>query len=210
MTMLPVRLLPLLVLGAIAIPHPRAHAAVIAVADEQTWRNDVGVSLQVDFEAFTGPVSTEYPGLVFAPFSDGSPASIAQYPYEGDNSMFTSQIESGGGGGWAADFDTPASGVAMWVGDVQFLGTTISFFDSAHENLGTFDLLESGSGNGPGLNGFNGYASDSPNIARIEITIDPSDAVWFDNVQFGAGSASSVPAPSAVRISWGQMKGLFR
>jgi len=208
MTTLSTRSLALLFILVVAVPV--AHATVIAVPDQQTWRSDVGSSFQVDFDAFTGPVSNQYPGVVFSPFNDGSPSSIAQYPYEGNNSMFTSGVESGGGGGWAADFDTPTSGVAMWVGDVQFPGTMISFYDSAHQVLATFDLLESGTGNGPAVYGFNGYTSDSPDIARVEITINPSDAVWFDNVQFGIRTEASVPDRSAGRMSWGHVRSLFR
>ncbi len=198
------------VLFLLAIAVPKVGAAVVAVADEQTWRNDVGASLQIDFEAFTGPLSSEYPGLVFSPFGEGSPYSIAQYPYEGDNTLFSSLDNGGGGGGWAVDFDTPTNGLAVWVGDLQFLGTTISFYDTAHELLATFDLMESGTGNGPAVYGFNAYTSDSPNIARVEITIDSSDAVWFDNVQFGFGTTASAPEGSMVPTTWGRLRSRFR
>ena len=194
----------------LAISVPGVQAAVVPVADEATWSSNVGASLLVDFEAFTGPVASEYSGLVFSPFNGGSPTAVDYYPYEGTNTMFTAQEVGWGGGGWAADFDTPTSGVAMWVGDLQFLGSTITFYDDAHEIIGFFDLLETGNGNGPTVYGFNAYISDSPNIARVEVTIDPSDAVWFDNVYFGVGGTASAPDGPAISTTWGRMKSSFR
>lgn len=198
------------VLFVLAIAAPQARATIVPVADEPTWQAEVGANSQVDFESFTGPVTSEYAGLVFSDFNEGSPASVAQYPYEGDNCLFTRGSDSEGGGGWAADFDAPTRGFAMWSGDVQFLGSTISFYDTGHDILATFDLLESGTGNGPAVYGFNGYFSDAADIARVEITIEPSDAVWFDNVQFGAGAVSAVPDESADATTWGQLKSLFQ
>jgi hypothetical protein len=198
--------LPLLLAAAA----PRAHAAITVVADQDTWRSAVGASSQVDFESFVGPVTTEYPGLVFADFADGSPTSVTIYPYEGLNCLFTQGSAGGGGGGWAADFDLPTRGVAMWVGDLQFPGTTIVIYDAAHEILASYDLFTSGNGNGPAVYGFNAYLSDAADIARIEIVINADDAVWFDNVQFGTPAVSAVPDDAGELATWGQVKGLFR
>jgi hypothetical protein len=193
-----------------AIVSAPATAAIVPVADQTTWRTETGPYFQVDFELFTGPVTSEYPGLAFSDFDNGSPTSVAQYPYEGANCLFTSGNESGGGGGWAADFYTPTRGVAMWVGDLQFPGTIIVLYDAAHMVLATFDLLDSGNGNGPAVYGFNAYLSDSPDIARIEISINSDDAVWFDDVQFGFGTVTAVPDGSDQPTTWSNVKGLYR
>ena len=125
--------------------------------------------------------------------------------------MFTVE-PSYGGGGWAADLATGVQGFAFWTGDVEFPGTTVSFYDSESNLLGTFDLLDVGGGNGPFAYGFNGFLSDSADIARIEITVDPADAVWFDDVQFGAQPTASLPddAPASSVLSWGGLKTSFR
>ena len=197
------------VLGSLLISI--AQAAIVPVSDESTWRNALASQSEVDFEMFTGPVSGEYGGIVFSPFNDGSPNAVEMFSHSGGNSMFTVEVPYGGGG-WAADLATPAAGFAFWTGDLEFPGTTVSIYDSQSNLLGTFDLMDVGGGNGPYVYGFNGFVSDSADIARVEVTIDPADAVWFDDVQFGAlGTASVTDDTPASRVSsWGRLKAAFR
>lgn len=56
--------------------------------------------------------------------------------------------------------------------------------------------------------GFNGFLSNSPDIKRVEIVIDPADAVWFDDAQFDGTSTSSVQEDEGLwrSVSWGSLK----
>jgi hypothetical protein len=173
-----------------------AWGAITEVHDEATWQSIFPQINVADFEGFLAPVTNQYQGVTFSGFNGGSPATTEVFPFRGSNSMFTVEPYNAGGGGWAIDFHAPVKGFAFWAGDVQFLGSTICLLTSSHEEIDTFDILESGDGHGGFVYGFNGYISDNSDIARIELSINGTDAVWFDDVQYPA----TIPAPGAMLL----------
>lgn len=176
-----------------------AQAALVSYSNENNWINATSNILLVDFEGVIGSVDTQYSGVTFSGFNGGNPHTRVQFPFNGTNSMFTVS-GNGGGGGWSSTFSSPVDGVSFWAGDVQFLGSTASLYDIANNLLGTFDIFSTGGGHGPFSYGFNGYISDTPNIARMDISIAGNDAVWFDNVQYSYGQTSSVPEPATLSL----------
>ena len=198
------RYIPITLLAFIIVfGYSVSHAAITVVTDESIWHDSIGSWKIADFEGFIGPIENRYTNLTFYDYNGGSPFSIEQFPYEGSNSMFTVFRPSGGGGGFAVDFGTPLNGVAFWAGDVQFVGTIISLYDSSKNLLGEYDLLNDGSGYGPEIYGFNGFISDNEDISRIELSIDSEDAVWFDNFQY-----NPVPIPSSIVLLFSGIMGL--
>ena len=186
-----------------------AGAGIVAIPDETAWIASLDVVSEVDFEAFTGPVSNEYPGIVFFPFNGGVPSAVEQFSHSGANSVFTVAPQEGGGG-WTAELDVPVRGFSLWTGDVEFNGTIITFYDSASNLLGSFDLLETGAGNGPLVYGFCGFMSDAADIARVELTIDSADAVWCDDVRFGLGETAGISSGGGfLTQNWGGLKRRF-
>ena len=170
-----------------------SEAALTSISNESTWQASAGSWSMVDFEGFLGPVTTQYPGVTFSGFNGGSPYTTTVGPYEGQNSMFTVTPMSAGGGGWTTEFASPINGVAFWSLDVQFVGSTVSVFNSANTLIGSYDLMESGGGHGPYLWGFNGFISDNPDIKRVTLSSVGTDAIWFDNFQH-----TPVPVPATV------------
>jgi hypothetical protein len=169
-----------------------SEAALTSISNEITWQTSAVSWSTVDFEGFLGPVTTQYPGVVFSGFNGGSPYTTTVNAYEGQNSMFTAIPMYAGGCGWSTEFASPITGVAFWSLDVQFIGSTVSVFNSAGTLLGSYDLMGSGGGHGPFLWGFNGFISDKPDIKRITLSIVETDAIWFDNLQH-----TPVPVPAA-------------
>lgn len=177
-----------------------APAAVTVVTNEPTWQTLCSGTHLIDFEAFLGPLTTEYPGLTFAPFNGGVMNATVQFPRTGAHSGFTALGEGGnGGGGWSATFDTPVRGFAMWSGDVQWPGSTVSLYGAGNVLLGTYDIYNTGGGHGPTAYGFNGFASDAADIERVDVAIDAADAVWFDDMVWAesgpAGPVTILPVP---------------
>jgi hypothetical protein len=195
------RLLATVLVGlALFISVSVSHASVVAVNNESTWQATAVTWNLADFEGFLGPATNHYTGVTFSDFNGGSPFTIDQFPYQGINSTFTVFTHNAGGGGWAAEFDSPVKAVAFWSGDVEFSGSVVSLYDSASTLLGFFDLLASGGGNGPFVYGFNGFVSDSLNISKVTVAINSwqygsGDAIWFDNFQFASVPQASVPEP---------------
>jgi len=120
-----------------------SEAALTFISNESTWQASTGSWSMVDFEGFLGPVTTQYPGVTFSGFNGGSPYTTTLGSYKGQNSMFTVTPMSAGGGGWTTEFSSPINGVAFWSCDVQFVGSTVSVFNSADILLGSYDLMES-------------------------------------------------------------------
>ncbi|HCO94265.1 MAG TPA: hypothetical protein DIU00_09985 [Phycisphaerales bacterium] len=178
---------------ALATQASTSYASIMSVANEGTWQTTMGSWNTADFEDFWGPVNTQYAGVTFSGFNGGSPYTTTAFPYGGLNSVFTVVTMNAGGGGWTATFATPVQGFAFWSNDVQFSGSTISIWDSQSNLLGTYDLMNSGSGHRPYFYGFNGFVSNAFDIAKVEVAIDITDAIWFDNFQY-----SPVPVPGAV------------
>jgi hypothetical protein len=179
---------------ALATQAQTSFADIINVTDEAIWLATVGSWSIVDFESFLGPVNTQYPGVTFGDFNGGSPYATDIFPHEGLNSMFTVYPWNAGGGGWTATFDSPVQGFAFWAGDVQFEDSTITIFDSENNSF-EYDLMTSGGGHGPYVYGFNGFVSDAFDISKVEVAINITDAIWFDDFQY-----SPVPLPGAVLL----------
>ncbi len=168
---------------------------VVSSPSEAAWETAISDRQLVDFEGFGGPVGATYLalGVTFANHNSGVPIFWNDFVFEGVQAMFTRDNGSQGGGGFSTVFSSPQMGVAFWSGDVQFSGSTVSFYDSADSLLGTFDLFDSGTGHGATVYGFNGFISDTAEIARMDVAVGSTDAVNFDKLQFGT---TAVPEPS--------------
>ena len=173
---------------------------VVTSPSEAAWESSISDRQLVDFEGFSGPVAANYfnIGVTFADHNGGVPKFWNDFVYQGVQSMLTRDNGSDGGGGFSTIFSSPQMGVAFWGGDVQFSGSTVRFFDSGNLLLGTFDLYESGIGHGASAYGFNGFVSDTANIARMDVAIAITDAVNFDKLQFGV---TPIPEPSSAFIA---------
>lgn len=179
-------------------------ASTLPVSNEPDWQNAVGTSKLIGFEEFLGSVTNQYPGVAFGEFNGGNPYSADIFPYKGTNSMFTVVPMNYGNGGWMATFATPVNAVAFWSQDVESAGSRVYLYDSSNYTIGDYELMGSGGGHGAFLYGFNGYISDSSNIAKIAVAISgpdliAGDAVWFDNFQYSTAS-EVVPEPTSLLL----------
>lgn len=184
-----------------------SNATIITINNEAVWQTTVGSWRTADFEDFVGPANNQYTGVTFSGANGGSPYSTNIFPHEGNNSMFSVLPWNAGGGGWAASFDNPIQAFAFWSDDVQFVGSTVSIFDSSNDLLASYDLMGSGGGHGPYLYGFNGFVSDAFDIAHVEISINSTDAIWFDNFQYSSAN-TPVPEPTTCMLLFTGLIGL--
>ncbi len=190
----------ILILNAAIWSPTLAVGDIVTSPSEAAWESSISDRQLVDFEGFGGPVAANYfnIGVTFADQNGGVPKFWSDFVYEGAQSMFTRDNGSDGGGGFSTIFSSPQMGVAFWSGDVQFSGSTVTFYDSGDLLLGTFDLFDSGTGHGASAYGFNGFVSDAADIARMDVAIAINDAVNFDKLQFGV---NPVPEPSGAFIA---------
>ena len=171
---------------------------IVTSPTEAAWQSSMTSSNLVDFESNSGAVGNTYLGLgvAFANFNTGVPTFWIGAGLNSAQSLYTKTFTGEGGGGFSTAFTNPQKGVAFWSLDVEFAGSTVSFYDSANNFLKSFDLQASGTGHGQFVYGFNGYISDFTDIGRMDLAVITADAVWFDDVQFGV---SSIPEPGT---SW--------
>jgi len=129
-------------------------------------------------------------GVDINPFNGGSPATLSDPQLFGFNALSApNQVETVppgsffGGGGLEVVFAQPTSAVALYLGDVQFPGSTLTLLNAAGEVVTSFDLFGQ-----LGPSGFQwkflGIVSTDKDISRLRLAFAWDDYITIDNLQF--------------------------
>jgi hypothetical protein len=123
------------------------------------------------------PIDLQYGslGLDFNPFNGGSPVTLSDPQPFGFNALSApNQVQTvpfgtfAGGGGLEVVFAPPVSAVGMFLGDVQFSGSTLTLPNADGQTLTALDLFDQ-----LGSSGFEwkflGVVSTDNDIARIQL-----------------------------------------
>lgn len=198
----------------------RACAALIVYTSESDFLNDVTPTRLIDFDvdAAGSPIAAgslidlQYNawGVEFNPFNGGVPNALflppshPQPPLSAPNMMRT-VFNTGGGGGFEVQMGKPVPGIGMFLGDVQFPGSTLEAFDAGGQSLGmvdTFSIL----GDSPYEWKFLGVRSEGAGIAELEVVFAGNDFVTVDNLR--VPNVAAVPLPAALPLFLAGLAGL--
>lgn len=162
-----------------------AHAALVHYTSETVWQSAVTSPVLINFDTLADgtAVSSAYPGVTFSPLNGSTPLAAAEsFPYSLPNVLAVDNLLGGSGGGVAIEFSSSQKGVAFWYSDSQFVGNTVTVFDSLNQVLGRFEL-EPGH---PTEWLFIGFTSLGNDISKVEVEMGNEDRVTLDNVQYSA------------------------
>lgn len=143
----------------------------------------------LDFNTFNG-------GTLNA-LADSSPDNMGRFPAVSSPNQMRAVPHTQGGGGFELQLDQPASAVAMFLGDVEFPGSTLAAFDSNGQSLGTIDI-QGILGHSPAEWKFLGLVSTGAEIAQLQVSYAGNDYITVDNLR--VGDAVPVPEPASVAL----------
>ncbi|MBI2926984.1 MAG: thrombospondin type 3 repeat-containing protein [Verrucomicrobia bacterium] len=176
-------------------------AVITSFSSEPAWAANFNSVSTAGFE-FDGVVNNQY-SAQGASFSGTpyEPLTTTEFRRTGTHSMYASSGPYSTAEAWEIAFTSPVRGFSLWTLDLQaylpFGDSLLEFYDSTWTLLGSFGLDATGTGHGPGLWGFNGFLSDSADIAAVRLV--PSnpggggtgDALWFDDMAWSADVVST-------------------
>ena len=153
-------------------------------------------------------------GLDFNPFNGGSPATLSDPQLFGFNAFSApSQVQTvpfgtfAGGGGLEVVFTPPVSAVGLFLGDVQFPGSTLTVLNADGQTLASLDLVDQ---LGPSALQwkFLGVVSTDGDIARIRLAFASNgyvavDDLEFTRVQITTLTRSGTPVPGGTGVFTG-------
>lgn len=172
------------------------NTVITTLSSESAWTANCPSVTVAGFE-FEGVVSNQYAGATFSGSVYDPQTTTSSPPHSGARSMYVSQEWNYVAAPWDVTFNPPQQGFSLWTYGLQpneaWGDTFIEFYDADDNLLGSFGLGATGSGHGPAQWGFNGFISNSVNIARVSIVPPqpwgaPSggDAIWFDDLAWSA------------------------
>lgn len=193
---------------------PDLPLAIATFDDSCAWMQAIPTHTVADFDAFTGPLSNQFPGAIFGPFDDGTPRVFPAVNFDpplisNPNVMISAPNFGLSGGGWAVDFSPPVKGLGFWTADfpnpgLTLAGSNVHLLDGLGGTLGIFHLPTVAGWSAPGAQQvFAGFVSAQDDIARVEIDITEADTVFHDNFMYGVASPlpSCTPAPAGT-VGW--------
>lgn len=176
--------------AALAILTSKGSAQITVYTSEAAWQSAMVSSTLIDFDAFTGPISTQYNGLTFTGQQAGNPRAEARGFFQTpSNVLVANNSGNGGGGGFSVAMTTPTYGVGMWFYDLTLSGNALIVRDANTIVLGSVSLPS-------GLTGqwtFIGVTSQAGPIRSSQVLYRSSDFVAVDDFQY-----SPVPEPLSV------------
>ena len=194
--MLRILLLSLLCL-AVTLNPCRAQGDVVVYNSRPDFSAVTGVTQVADFDnadvfGNNTVIDQQYGslGLDFNPFNGGSPATLSDPQPAGFNALSApNQVQTvpfgsfDGGGGLEVVFTPPVSAVGLFLGDVQFHGSTLTLLNADGQTLASLDLLDQ---LGPSALQwkFLGVVSTDGDIARIRLAFASNDYVAVDDLEF--------------------------
>jgi hypothetical protein len=166
--------------------------AVQCYTDEGKWYAHVAYPETIDFDA--APVGPLPPGLGtlqgvhFAPLNNGV-LLIEQLGFHHSefNALAVDDPAVGGNGGVSITFDKAKEGVGIWANDVQFEGSSLTFYTSSGQQLDVKNFDPNKEHQYQFL-GCVAEPSDAGPIAKVDVLVNAKtgDRVVFDDLRFAA------------------------
>ena len=179
-----------------------AHAAVLSFDSETPWLGLVDDVTLIDFDDLVAPATIydQYPGLTFGstlanfPKALDSTTGLTGFTHISAPNYLAVRDNLAGGGDWRVDSATPVNGVGFWIFDLQTATrpatiVNVTLQDASVEQVSVADLHPDAVGQDWR---FVGVISTASPITGIEIIIDPTDHMIFDNLQFMSCAVENV------------------
>lgn len=152
----------------------------------------MGATTMVNFDAFTGPINTQYAGLTFSPQQIANPRTETRPFFKSPSNVLVANAEGdGGGGGFWVDMAAPTFGVGMWFYDSTLNGNSLFVRNANTTVLGSVTLPSGMTGQWT----FVGVTSQAGPIRSAQVLYRANDFVAVDNFQYGV-----VPEPMSVAV----------
>lgn len=205
-----------LALALVSLNPLSAWGGLLVFTNQASFSAAAGPTQLIDFD--TDPTGMAIPhgatidlqyqawGVDFNPFNGGIPNALGNsdpatsfLPALSSPNQVRTVPDTRGGGGLEAVFSQPTSAVGLFLGDVEFTGSTFSVLDTSGQSLGSLDLLAQ-LGSSPLEFKFLGVVSTDRDIARLQLAYAGNDYITLDNLEFAPAQVIAVPEPLSLTL----------